>query len=163
MLLSLNGRRIYFDLAGPQAAPTVCFTHSLNSDGGMWVEQMVPLLAAGYRVLRLDMRGHGGSAPVDGDYTMDALAADVKGALDVLDIKKVHYIGLSIGGMIGQGFALGQPDLPALADALRHPAFDAARLGRHVGRAQGDRAQPRAWRRWPTAPWSAGSPTSSRR
>ncbi len=110
MLLSLDGRRVYFDLAGPQSAPTVCFTHSLNSDGGMWVEQLVPLLAAGYRVLRLDMRGHGGSAPVDGDYTMDALAADVKGALDVLDIKKVHYIGLSIGGMIGQGFALAYPD-----------------------------------------------------
>ncbi len=110
MLLSLNGQKIHFDLAGPQNAPTVCFTHSLNSDGGMWVEQMVPLLAAGYRVLRLDMRGHGGSAAVDGDYTMDALAADVKGALDVLEIKKVHFIGLSIGGMIGQGFALANPD-----------------------------------------------------
>ena len=53
MLLSLDGRRVYFDLAGPQNAPTVCFTHSLNADGGMWVEQMVPLLAAGYRVLPL--------------------------------------------------------------------------------------------------------------
>src|SRR6266852_2567892 len=50
-------------------------------DGGMWVEQLVPLLAAGYRVLRLDMRGHGGSAPVEGDYAMADLAADVKGAL----------------------------------------------------------------------------------
>jgi len=109
MLLSLNGRRVYFDLAGPANAPVVCFTHSLNSDGGMWVEQMVPLLAAGYRVLRLDMRGHGGSAPVEGDYTMDALAGDVKGALDVLGIAKVHFIGLSIGGMIGQGFALAYP------------------------------------------------------
>ena len=110
MLLSLDGRRVYFDLAGPQNAPTVCFTHSLNADGGMWVEQMVPLLAAGYRVLRLDMRGHGGSAPVAGDYTMDGLAADVKAALDVLGIARVHYIGLSIGGMIGQGFALANPD-----------------------------------------------------
>jgi 3-oxoadipate enol-lactonase len=110
MLLSYDNRKIYFDLAGPQGAPTVCFTHSLNADGGMWVEQMVPLLGAGYRVLRLDMRGHGGSSPVDGDYTMDALAADVKGALDVLGIGKVHYIGLSIGGMIGQGFALANPD-----------------------------------------------------
>ena len=163
MLLSLDGRRVYFDLAGPQGAPTVCFTHSLNSDGGMWVEQMVPLLAAGYRVLRLDMRGHGGSAPVDGDYTMDALAADVKGALDVLGIKKVHYIGLSIGGMIGQGFALANPSYLLSLCALRHPAVDAARLGRHLGRAQGDGARARAWRRWPTARWSAGSPTSSRR
>ena len=41
---------------------------------------------------------------------MDALAADVKGALDVLGIAKVHYVGLSIGGMIGQGFALANPD-----------------------------------------------------
>ncbi len=57
MLLSLDGQKIYYDLAGPQHAPTVCFTHSLNADGGMWVEQMVPLLGAGYRVLRLDMRG----------------------------------------------------------------------------------------------------------
>ena len=45
MLLSLDGRRIYYDLAGPQNAPTICFTHSLNSDGGMWTEQLVPLLA----------------------------------------------------------------------------------------------------------------------
>ncbi len=110
MLLSLNGRNIYYDLAGPKSAATVCFTHSLNSDGGMWVEQLVPLLGAGWRVLRLDMRGHGGSAPVEGDYTMDELAADVKGALDVLSVAKVHFIGLSIGGMIGQGFALAYPN-----------------------------------------------------
>ena len=131
---------IYFDLAGPQAAPTVCFTHSLNSDGGMWVEQLVPLLAAGYRVLRLDMRGHGGSAPVDGDYTMDALAADVKGALDVLDIKKVHYIGLVDRRHDRPGLRAGLPRPPAVADAVRHPALDAARLGGDLGRAQGDRA-----------------------
>lgn len=110
MLLSLDNRKVYFDLAGPQNAQAVCFTHSLNSDSGMWVEQLVPLLGAGFRVLRLDMRGHGGSAAVEGDYTMDALAADVKGALDVLGIAKVHFIGLSIGGMIGQGFALASPD-----------------------------------------------------
>src|SRR3954462_2838937 len=106
MLLSLDNRKIYFDLAGPQNAPVVCFTHSLNADGGMWVEQLVPLLGAGYRLPRLDMRDHGGSAPVDGDYTMDQLAADVKRSLDVLGVKKIHYVGWSIGGMIGQGFAL---------------------------------------------------------
>src|SRR3954468_7795769 len=110
MLLSVDNRKVYFDLAGPQNAPVVCFTHSLNSDGGMWAEQMVPLLGAGYRVLRLDMRGHGGRAPVEGDYPMDALAADVKESLDVLGITRIHFIGLSIGGMIGQGFALAYPN-----------------------------------------------------
>jgi 3-oxoadipate enol-lactonase len=106
MLLPLQGRRLYYDLVGPENGPVVCITHSLSSDGGSWAEQLPPLLAAGFRVLRLDMRGHGGSDPVAGDYTMTALAADVASVLDALAIARVHYIGLSIGGMIGQAFAL---------------------------------------------------------
>ena len=106
MLLPLSGRRLYYDLTGPEDGPVLCVTHSLASDGGMWAEQMPPLLQAGFRVLRLDMRGHGGSDPVAGDYTMAALAADVATALDMLGIARVHYLGLSIGGMIGQAFAL---------------------------------------------------------
>jgi 3-oxoadipate enol-lactonase len=106
MLLPLDGRNIAYDLAGPENAPVVCMTHSLASDGGMWTEQVPPLLAAGFRVLRIDMRGHGGSGPVAGDYTMSALAADVAAVLDALSISRVHYIGLSIGGMLGQAFAL---------------------------------------------------------
>jgi 3-oxoadipate enol-lactonase len=106
MHINLPGRRLYYDLIGPQRAPVVCFTHSLSSDGGMWAEQMVPLLTDGFRVLRLDMRGHGGSDPVSGDYTMATLADDVAVALDALGIGKVHYIGLSIGGMLGQAFAI---------------------------------------------------------
>src|SRR5207237_3241223 len=106
MLLPLSGRRIAYDLVGPEDAPTVCITHSLASDGGSWAEQVPALLPAGFRVLRLDMRGHGGSDPVAGDYTMAALADDVAAALAALAIPRVHYIGLSIGGMIGQAFAL---------------------------------------------------------
>src|SRR4029453_18500695 len=106
MHINLAGRRIYYDLNGPDAAPVVCFAHSLASDSGMWTEQMPPLLAAGYRVLRLDMRGHGGSDPVSGDYTMAQLADDVAVSLDFLGIERVQYIGLSIGGMIGQAFAI---------------------------------------------------------
>src|SRR6516165_7351568 len=106
MLLPLAGRRLYYDLSGPEDAPVVCITHSLASDGGSWAEQVTPLLQAGFRVLRLDMRGHGGSDPVAGDYTMRVLAGDVATALDALSIPRVHYIGLSIGGMIGQAFAI---------------------------------------------------------
>jgi 3-oxoadipate enol-lactonase len=106
MLLPLAGRRLYYDLVGPEDGPAVCITHSLAADGGMWAEQMPPLLQAGFRVLRVDMRGHGGSDPVDGDYTMQALAGDVATVLEALSLPRVHYIGLSIGGMIGQAFAL---------------------------------------------------------
>jgi 3-oxoadipate enol-lactonase len=106
MLLPLAGRRLYYDLTGPEDGPVVCITHSLASDGGSWAEQVPALLTAGFRVLRLDMRGHGGSDPVAGDYTMSALAADVATMLDALGFTRVHYIGLSIGGMIGQAVAL---------------------------------------------------------
>src|ERR1700686_5652428 len=94
-----NQRRIAYDLVGPDSAPTVCITHSLASDGGSWAEQVPSLLQAGFRVLRIDMRGHGGSDPVPGDYTMRALADDVATVLEALGLDAVHYMGLSIGGM----------------------------------------------------------------
>src|SRR5215467_4268405 len=106
MLLALPGRRLYYDLIGPEDAPRVCISHSLASDGGSWAEQVPALLQAGFRVLRIDMRGHGGSDPVSGPYTMNQLSADVAAVLDALRLAKVHFIGLSIGGMIGQAFAL---------------------------------------------------------
>jgi 3-oxoadipate enol-lactonase len=106
MLLPLKGRKIHYDLAGPETGPTLCITHSLASDGGMWGEQMAPLLSAGWRVLRIDMRGHGGSDPVAGDYTMDALADDAAAVLEALELRNVHYMGLSIGGMFGHSLAL---------------------------------------------------------
>jgi 3-oxoadipate enol-lactonase len=106
MLHPIDGRAIAYDLLGPDNAPTVCMTHSLASDGGMWAEQVPALLAGGFRVLRIDMRGHGGSDPVAGPYTMSQLAGDVAAVLSALSIDKVHYIGLSIGGLIGQAFAI---------------------------------------------------------
>jgi len=106
MLLHLAGRRIHYDLAGPEEAPVVCFAHALAADSGMWAEQVPALLAQGWRVLRVDMRGHGGSDPVAGDYTMDQLAQDLATVIGALGIDKVHYIGLSIGGMIGQVLAI---------------------------------------------------------
>jgi 3-oxoadipate enol-lactonase len=110
MLIRIGDRSIYYDLLGPETGPVVCFSHSLSSDGGIWSEQIPPLLAEGWQVLRLDMRGHGGSDPVSGDYSMTELANDVVLVLNLLGFAKVHYIGLSIGGMIAQTFAIEHGD-----------------------------------------------------
>jgi len=111
MLLPLEGRRLYYELTGPEDGPVVCMTHSLMVDSGMWSEQMPPLLQAGFRVLCLDMRGHGGSDPgAGGAYTMEGIADDWADALDALHLPRVHYIGLSIGGQSGQAFAIEHGD-----------------------------------------------------
>jgi 3-oxoadipate enol-lactonase len=106
MLLKRDLRRIHYDDVGPAGAPVVCFAHALAADSGMWAEQVPALLAAGMRVLRVDMRGHGGSDPPAGNATLDELAADIAAVSDALAIDRVHFVGLSIGGMIGQALAL---------------------------------------------------------
>ena len=135
MRMKLADRAIAYDLLGPDGAPVICMTHSLSADGGMWAEQVPALLAAGYRVLRLDMRGHGGSDALPGPYTMAALAGDAAAVLQRLALGRVHYVGLSIGGMLGQAFALAHPELLASAmwcDTL--PATPAGTQGVWQGR-----------------------------
>ena len=110
MLLTTGRQTLCYDLVGTEGAPTVAFIHSLAADGGMWNEQVPPLLAAGYQVLRIDLRGHGGSSAVPGNYAMTQLASDVIAVLDAVSLKSVHLVGLSIGGMIAQSLALDHPD-----------------------------------------------------
>ena len=104
-----NGLRIAYDLVGDETAPVVYFAHALASDMGMWAEQVPAFMAAGFRVLRVDLRGHGGSDAAPGLYLMDDLVGDAVEAMDRLGIEKVHFCGLSIGGMIGQGLGINHP------------------------------------------------------
>jgi 3-oxoadipate enol-lactonase len=106
MLVNVQGHRVHYDLLGPAGAPVVAFAHSLASDGGMWAEQVPAVLGAGFRVLRPDMRGHGGSEATPAPYTLDELADDFAGLLDLLKIERVHLVGLSVGSMLGQSLAI---------------------------------------------------------
>jgi 3-oxoadipate enol-lactonase len=62
-----------------------------------------------YRILAFDTRGHGQSDATPGPYTMDGLAADLHSLLTALRIERPHFVGLSMGGMIGQTYALAHP------------------------------------------------------
>jgi 3-oxoadipate enol-lactonase len=104
-----NDLHVNCQLSGPERAPLLVLSHSLASSGIMW-EQQMPALVAGYRVLRYDTRGHGGSDAPAGPYSLDELGDDVVAMLDVLDIERVHWVGLSMGGMIGQNLALRYPE-----------------------------------------------------
>jgi 3-oxoadipate enol-lactonase len=81
---------------------------SLGTTGAMW-DDNVPALSERFRLLRYDTRGHGGSPAPEGPYSMDELGADVLALLDRLELERVSFCGLSIGGMIGMWCASEQP------------------------------------------------------
>jgi 3-oxoadipate enol-lactonase len=85
---------------------TVLFNHSILTGSAIWHRQARRLGADGWRVICLDTRGHGGSAAPAAPYTMDDLVADNIAVLDALGIAKVHYVGVSQGGMTGFGLGI---------------------------------------------------------
>lgn len=90
-------------------AAVLVLVGSLGSTVEMW-RPNVDGLSRRMRVVRLDLRGHGGSPVPEGDYTMAELAGDVLTTLDGLGVDRFHYCGLSLGGMIGQYLASEHPD-----------------------------------------------------
>ncbi len=97
-----NGARIYYRLDGSPSNPLLVFVHSLGADHGMW-EPQVTALSPYFRILRIDVRGHGASDSTPGEYSIEQLAKDVLTVVDsVAGNTTFAYCGLSLGGMIGQ-------------------------------------------------------------
>jgi 3-oxoadipate enol-lactonase len=110
MKTTANGIKVNYTLDGPASLPVVTLSHSLAADLTMWDPQMKALTQK-YRVLRYDTRGHGGTDAPGGPYTLEQLSEDARALLQVLGISRTHWIGLSMGGMIGQTLALSSPGL----------------------------------------------------
>ncbi|MGD8291088.1 MAG: alpha/beta fold hydrolase [Desulfobacterales bacterium] len=109
MKILVNDIQINYKMTGREGAPVVMLSHSLASSMVMWNPQLTSL-EANFQVLRYDMRGHGDSEAPDGAYTLELLVDDAVALLDGLTIDRVHFVGLSIGGMIGQGLGLNHRD-----------------------------------------------------
>lgn len=128
MKVKANGIEIHYEIEGE--GPWVTLSHSLACNLNMWDPQM-PVLTKKYKVLRYDTRGHGQTGAPPGEYTLEQLADDVKALLDALKIKQTHFVGLSMGGMIGQAFALKYPGVfgsMVLADTTSRRPPDAAKM-----------------------------------
>ncbi|MEO7150727.1 MAG: 3-oxoadipate enol-lactonase [Burkholderiaceae bacterium] len=97
---TVHGARLAYRFDGPAQAPVVMLSNSLMAAMPMWEPQLAALSA--YRVLRMDTRGHGLSEATPAPYSLAVLADDVIGLLDALGLARVHFVGLSMGGMIGQ-------------------------------------------------------------
>jgi len=106
--LPVDGTRLYYDDTG--TGPPLLFVHGLGSSGRDWFEQ-VPRFRDRYRVLRVDLRGHGRSDRPEGPYHMAQFARDVAVLLRRLDAAPAHVVGLSMGGMVGLELAADAPGL----------------------------------------------------
>ncbi|MBN6033565.1 3-oxoadipate enol-lactonase [Amycolatopsis sp. 195334CR] len=101
---------VHYVVDGPEDGVPVVLSGSLGSALAMWEPQVRPLTEAGYRVIRYDHRGHGGSPVPDGPYDLADLGGDVLALLDRLGVGKAHFAGLSLGGMTGMWLGAHAPE-----------------------------------------------------
>jgi 3-oxoadipate enol-lactonase len=94
---------------GPRDAPPVVLLHAIATNSDMWLPQL-GVWSAAFRIVRIDLPGHGASDLPEASLTFADYAAQVREALDELEIGRVAIVGLSLGGMIAQAFALAYPE-----------------------------------------------------
>lgn len=104
-----DGCGIAYRFDGPRDAPILLLSNSLGTTLAMW-EPQLPGFAEHFRVLRYDSRGHGGSDAPPGAYSIDRLGRDAVELLDLLGLGRVHFCGLSMGGMVGQWLGFRHPE-----------------------------------------------------
>lgn len=98
-VLERDGSRLHAWLRGPAGAPLVALTHGLSLDHRSFDRQVPALLAAGYRVLTWDVRGHGLSQPMGERISLDLVAEDLLALLDDVGADEAVLVGESFGGM----------------------------------------------------------------
>jgi 3-oxoadipate enol-lactonase len=119
---SLEDLEINYRIEG-DGPETVVLVNGLADDLETWGDQVPALLEAGYRVLRFDNRGVGRSSKPLGPYTTAMFAADTKTLVNRLGVGDFHLLGVSMGGMIAQEYALAYPeDLRSVTFACTYAA-----------------------------------------
>ena len=104
-----NGVDLFYRVDGAADGPALVLSHSLGMDLGMWDPQ-IPAFGKRFRVVRYDGRNHGRSAVVPGACSMEDLGRDALALLDALQLDRVHFCGLSQGGMVGMWLGSHAPD-----------------------------------------------------
>lgn len=130
----INDVLLHFRVEGSPSAPALVLANSLGTDARIW-DRVIAELAARYRVISYDKRGHGLSDAPAGDYSLDDHVEDLVGLLQHLGIERLALAGVSVGGLIAQGFALRHPDrLAALVLCDTAPKIgDAAMWNERIG------------------------------
>ena len=104
-----NDAQINYQTFGDASKPALVFSNSLGTKYSMWQPQIAHF-QQDYYVICYDTRGHGGSEAPQGPYSLEQLGQDVVNLLDHLNIAKVAFCGISMGGLTGQWLAIHKPE-----------------------------------------------------
>ena len=107
--LSLQGGSLVYKIVGVDETDTIFFCHSLGANQSLW-DRQIERLSDTYRIVSCDLRGHGESDIFSTPYSIEMLAKDILTLLDHLDISSCHFVGLSLGSMIGLWLGANAPD-----------------------------------------------------
>jgi 3-oxoadipate enol-lactonase len=163
-----NGIDIHYRIDGADG-PWVVLAHALGVDHQLW-DGIAARLSDRHRVLRYDARGHGKTTAPHGAYTLFQMADDVAGLLDALSIAQVHFIGLSMGGMVGQILGVRHPqrllsltlcDTVCYTPVSAHAMWD-ERIGQVEAHGMSGIVEPTI-QRWLTTPFREAHPDAVER
>jgi 3-oxoadipate enol-lactonase len=164
MQVTINGIETRYVLSNEGGGPWLTFIHQLGGDLSVW-DQLAGYFRDDYTVLRCDLRGHGQTALSNQPFSVSDLSDDLAALLDALDAPTTHLVGMSMGGMIAQQFAVDHPsrvDSLTIADSTSGTLpenRDVWDQRAHAARTDGMAALlPSTLSRWLTAEFQAAHP-----
>jgi 3-oxoadipate enol-lactonase len=164
MQVTINGIQTRYVLSNEGGGPWLTFIHQLGGDLSVW-DQLAGYFRDDYTVLRYDVRGHGQSALSNQPFSVSDLSDDLAALLDALDAPTTHLVGMSMGGMIAQQFAVdhaSRVDSLTIADSTSGTLPENRAIWdqrAHAARTDGMAAlMPATLSRWLTAEFQAAHP-----
>ena len=160
--MKIAGEMFNVEVVGPARAPTIMLSNSLGTNLHMWDGQ-IAVLTKYFKVVRYDSRGHGKSPVSGGAYSIAGLGRDALAIMDALELDRVHWLGLSKGGMVGQWLLanarerIGRAILANTAAQLNTPDFWNTRIRTVLSQGMGA-IIPMVIDRWFTPAWQIKAP-----
>lgn len=108
-IISIAGEAFNVLVEGDEDKPALLISNPLGTSLHLWDRQL-PAFLEHFRVIRYDSRGHGDSVADEGPYSIASLGRDALAILDALGLEKVHWLGLSMGGIVGLWVLAHAPD-----------------------------------------------------
>jgi len=98
--ITVAGETFNVSIEGDENKEVLMLSNPMGTNLHVWDPQ-IPALAEHFRIVRYDSRGHGASVANQGPYSVEGFGRDALAIMDALGIERVHWLGLSMGSIVG--------------------------------------------------------------